>query len=44
VSVRDADLPTLGAMLGAALAPGIAQNMRAMRHLRIATADRRLPV
>ena len=36
--VRDQDLPELGA----ALAPGIAQKMRAMRHIRIATADRRL--
>jgi len=37
--VRDEDLPTIGA----ALSPSIAPKMRAMRHIRIATADRRLP-
>lgn len=36
---RDQDLPAIGA----ALSPGIAQKMRAMRHIRIAVADRRLP-
>jgi methyltransferase (TIGR00027 family) len=37
--VRDQDLPAIGA----ALSPGIAQKMRAMRHIRIAVADRRVP-
>jgi len=38
--VRDQTVPEIGA----ALSPGVAQKIRAMRHLRIAIADRRLPV